>query len=77
MKFDKPKCPQCGAPPRGTIDRLQGCAELNEPDENGEFEYSGSTEVWWDEQRSIIDMKGRVALICHEGHEWFSRKDGE
>jgi hypothetical protein len=77
MKFDKPKCPQCGAPPRGTIDRLQGCAELSDADEAGEFEYSGTTNVWWDGQRTIRDKKNRVLLMCEDAHEWFSKMEGD
>jgi hypothetical protein len=73
MKFDEPKCPECGDPPRGTIERLQGVAELFPEDAENTFEYSGTTDVWWDEQRSVRDRQGRVNLVCHDGHEWFSK----
>lgn len=76
MTFDKPRCPKCGKPPEGTVDTLHGLARLTEPDEDGSFEYSGTTDVWWDEQRTIRDKKGRVLLMCEDTHEWFSKMEG-
>ena len=76
MTFDKPKCPKCGKPPEGTIDRLMGCAVLDEPNEDGSFDYSGTTEVWWDEQKTVRDKRGRVLLICPDAHEWYSKMEG-
>ena len=63
-----PTCPECGERPRGTIEELKGVAEFkDDPD----LEYSGHTEIWWDEQRSVRTPDGKVILICSEcGHEW-------
>jgi hypothetical protein len=72
MKFETPKCPECGEDPRGIIEQVQGCADLMASDDDS-YEYGGSTDVWWDEQRPIRDHLGRVNLICHDGHEWFSK----
>jgi hypothetical protein len=73
MKFETPKCPECGEDLRGTIESVKGVAELSLQDDGETFEYSGSTDVWWDEQRAIRDHEGRVNLICHNGHDWFSK----
>ncbi len=72
MKLETFKCPDCGEPPKGTVETLNGCAVLS-PGENGTFEYSGFTEIWWDEQRTEYDEQERVHLICEKGHEWYSR----
>jgi hypothetical protein len=73
MKFDKPKCPKCGAYAQGTVDNIPGLAVFGPPDKDESFEYSGSTEVWWDEQRTVTDKKRRMLLMCPKGHRWFSR----
>lgn len=77
LTFDPAKCPKCGAAPEGTIDQLKGLAVLDEPNEDGSFDYSGTTQVWWNDQCTITDKKGRVALMCENNHEWFAKKDGE
>ena len=40
MKVLTPRCPECGALARGTLDVISGCAEMN-LDENGEGEFTG------------------------------------
>lgn len=69
-------CPECGEAARGTIDKLKGCAEFGEisPVAGGPAttEYSGNTEVWWDEQRTIMNKAGKSLVICPNGHEWYT-----
>lgn len=72
MKLLIPKCPTCGGPATGTIETVSGLALLTLPDENGVCDYEGETKIWWDEQRTIYDDKGRAKLVCHQGHEWAS-----
>jgi len=72
IRFTPLICPTCQAPARGTVERLTGVALLSEPDADGRVEYTGWTDVWWDEQRSVTDKRGRVRLICHAGHEWWA-----
>lgn len=72
MRFTPLTCPTCQAPAHGTVERLAGVALLTEPDEKGRVDYAGSTEIWWDEQRSVTDKRGRVRLICPAGHEWWA-----
>ena len=49
---------------------------LDEPNDDGSFDYAGETKIWWDEQRTIRDKKGRVLLICEDAHEWYSKMEG-
>lgn len=70
MRFTPLHCPTCQARARGTVERLTGVALLTEPDEEGRVEYAGQTDVWWDEQQSVTDKRGRVRVICPAGHEW-------
>lgn len=71
MRFEKPNCPQCGEPVEGTVERLAGCAQLF-PTEGGEYEYEGSTEVWWNGQITEKDEDGDIALVCPNGHVWYT-----
>ena len=70
MKFNPCKCPECGAPPKGTLETVPGLALLAEPDEHGEFEYEGETEIFWNAQKTDRDDDGRVTLECTNGHAW-------
>jgi hypothetical protein len=78
MKLHKPTCPECGEPARGTVERLCGCAEFaGEPGPDTPVEYSGWTEIWWDEQRTVHQKKGapegpdNLPLVCcPNGHSW-------
>jgi hypothetical protein len=72
MIFQPAKCPTCGELPRGTVEKLMGCAELMEPDEDGQMEYSGTTDIWWDEQHTLTDDDGTVCLCCLNGHDWWA-----
>lgn len=70
MQFIPPACPQCGQPPKGTIERLLGLALLDVDEETGSAQYGGETELWWDSQKSVRDKQGRVTLVCANDHEW-------
>ena len=77
MKIHQPQCPECGEPARGTLERLCGCAEFaGEPGPDTPVEYSGWTEIWWDEQRSVHEKDApegpdNLPLVCCEnGHSW-------
>ena len=76
MKFDPIKCPNCGENARGTLEDIVGVAEFAYDDDGKLLDYSGSTEVFWDDQttRSGQNGGGSVVLICHEGHEWEATK---
>ena len=78
MKLKLPLCPQCGAGARGTVERLSGVAEFDcEPGTDIDVQYSGRTNVWWDEQRTAYqnndaeESADNLPLVCcAEGHEW-------
>jgi hypothetical protein len=76
MKFDKPNCPKCGEKAKGTLEKLQACAELDWDVE--EATYSGSTDVHWNSQETVF-IKGdkdpdcrTVILYCECGEDWAS-----
>ncbi len=78
MRLHSPLCPKCGAPARGTLDRLPGRADFNmEPGVDVDVEYGGNTEIWWDEQRTVLEHDdepegptNRPIVCCHNGHTW-------
>ena len=74
MRFDPPKCPECGEDPLGTLEDLTGRAEFSRQEDDGAYEYSGSTEVFWDGQMTRTDEEGKVALLCENGHDWFATR---
>jgi hypothetical protein len=43
---------------------------------DGSFEYTGRTDLWYDEQKTQADDQGRIRLICDNGHEWHSAVEG-
>lgn len=75
MKIETPKCPECGKPPEGTVDRIPGIALFGEIDGEGKTEYAGETRVCWDGQESHADEAGRVLVQCRSGHEWYTYLD--
>jgi len=74
MRFRPIHCPECGQRATGTVENLSGVAQFLPPDQNGEIEYDGYTEVNWDTQETVTDAKGRTNLTCPDGHEWFARE---
>ena len=74
MKYRPDKCPECGGEPVGTVEHVHGLALLL-PNGQGGYEYSGYTQVWWDDQKSVTDTVGRVLLQCAEEHQWYGVKE--
>lgn len=72
MKFEKLTCEECGSPASSTWESIPGQALLSEPDEFGEVEYEGETEVFWDGQTTDENAEG-VLLGCDCGHSWRSK----
>jgi hypothetical protein len=73
MKFDVPRCPVCDELAKGTLESLPGMALLIFKQE-GEAEYLGETEIFWNDQVTRFDRKGRVTLLCTNDHRWRSRR---
>ena len=70
IKLKIERCPECGAPVKGTSETLLGRANLFATPDG--WEYTGDTEVFWNEQRTIRDECDRIELLCEDGHSWFS-----
>lgn len=75
MKFSIQKCPKCGEFAKGTLETVNGLALLTEPDIDGKSEWQGETKIWWDEQKTVTDARGKVTLVCHKGHDWQSEME--
>ena len=72
MKFEKLHCPSCGKPATSTWDNVPGQAILSEPDENGEVDYVGETEMFWDGQTTDETDEGFL-MGCDCGESWRSK----
>ena len=78
MRLHTPMCPQCGEPANGTLECLSGRADFNiEPGPGIDVDYGGWTEIWWDEQRTILERgdepegpDNRPLVCCPNGHTW-------
>lgn len=77
MKFTPHLCPKCNEPAIATKEHVVAWAMLEEPDEDGETEYTGETDHEYDGQETVKDEKGRVTLKCDNGHQWQSAADHE
>lgn len=62
-----------GVPIQGTIERLSGVAIVNgaERNEDGtlELDYSGDTDIWWDEQKTARHNDERM-FVDEDGTTW-------
>ena len=78
MILHTPHCPACGEPAIGTLERLTGRSDFaNDPGPGVDVDYSGWTEVFWDEQRTALERDrdagsptNRPLVCCHNGHTW-------
>lgn len=74
MRFDKPTCPECGEEAEAILDMVPGLARIGAHDD-GTFEYSGETDIWWDDQVPWQHMgTGEVQLRCQADHSWLTTK---
>lgn len=63
---------------RGTLETVAGVAEFElAADGSDEVEYTGYTDVWWDELHPLVDEGGNVRLVCPKGHDWAAREAPE
>jgi len=53
----------------GTLETLTARAEIVGINDNGEPEYSGHTEVFWDEQRTVTKDE-KYVFLDYDGNEW-------
>src|SRR5581483_66905 len=71
MRLAPIECPECGEQARGSIEYVAGCAEFEFRDD-GTAVYAGHTDIWWDEQKTVYDRKGRMQVVCSQGHAWWA-----
>lgn len=71
MKFNPEFCPTCGDSIHGTVETLKGFSFLEFVD--GEYQYDGETEMWYDEQKTIT-KNGKALVQCAYGHEWYAKR---
>lgn len=77
MRIHQPICPQCGEPAAGTVERINGRADFIDIQPDGTTDYSGNTEIWWDEQRTVSQNENAPEgpdnlplVVCCNGHDW-------
>ena len=68
MKITPAICPECGESVLGTVDEIPGVACVVANDD-GSFDYSGETTVFWDGQRTVL-RDDKPVVQCENGHEW-------
>ncbi len=73
MRWDNPKCPQCGEQVCATKEVVYGYALLTDPAADGSQRYEGETEIDWDDQKTVRE-DGKDVLACPSGHEWASKR---
>jgi len=77
MKIHTSLCSKCGEPAYGTLEIIHGCACIGEPDDDGVTDYTGYTDVWWDDQKTVLQFPDRdpgpdnlPLVCCRNGHTW-------
>lgn len=65
MRFKSPS----GSPIVGTYERLTARANATEYSATGEPDYAGDTEVFWDEQKTVM-RDGSMIYLDEDGMEW-------
>lgn len=53
---------------KGTLEVLPGCARADSIDDEGEPEYEGDTEVFWNDQRPDVDPGSKERLWLDYAH---------
>lgn len=56
-----------------SLETMQGEAEINGFHDDGTPDYEGTTEVWWDSQRTVTQDHGagpKAIFIDEDGGEW-------
>ena len=52
---------------RGTLESVKGVALASGIDADGSPIYMGGTEMWWDEQRIVVDPHGAAIWVDENG----------
>lgn len=61
----------------GTFEKLEGCANIESAsigkDGRIEIEYEGTTEIWWDNQKTV-QKNGRPVFVDEDGELWTEKQ---
>jgi hypothetical protein len=70
MKVEKPNCPKCGKIADGVLVDITGVALWSQTE--GEFDWTGTTDVFWEEQTNQ-ETDNQLSLLCRDcGCDWLS-----
>jgi len=91
ITYQTPECPECGKDACAEIDWIPGDVQLIR-DEDGTFDYEGTTKVNWDGQVNDCNQrpwwwmesegtdkppaKGNRYVCCEDGHTWTTQAKG-
>ena len=75
MKFDPCKCPECGEPATHILEEYVAKTGLLKPDEQGEIEFAGGTDIDYESGTLFEDDEGYVLFCCNH-HHWHAEMDG-
>jgi hypothetical protein len=71
MKIKPSICPECGETVNGTCDQVASTCLLDQ-DDDGNFDFSGESEMHWDTSTTETNDKGQWLVCCENGHEWWA-----
>jgi hypothetical protein len=54
----------------GTLETITGRASIQDISDTGEPDYSGGTEVFWDEQKTVLNEAGQAIFLDENGEQW-------
>jgi hypothetical protein len=80
MKLTPHLCPECKKPAIKILEKVEALAILEHHESEGDgdlFEYSGVTDIVWDNQETVVAKDGTVTLSCKNSHEWQAVKTEE
>lgn len=58
-----------GSPIVGTLERITGRADIQGIHDDGTPEYAGNTEIFWDDQATVM-RDGKLVFLDFDGGEW-------
>ena len=73
MRFEIERCPKCDGAPAWISEWLATQYEIEQGSDDGEFDYTGNHDDGSFESKLDVDRRGRVELLCRNGHDWRTR----
>lgn len=80
MKYETPKCPECGEPAAGEVDIIPAIANVA-VDYDGNAEYTGDTKVDFNSQKNALHLIGGAVydavygykIVTCGDHDWITK----